>query len=242
MLFSRGSSLPRDQPCLLGLLYWQTASLPSAPPGKPFIRQWKLNNRWGPIVGSCTLENELRLSYISREKLDSVYIKHFKTENQKGCNKKQELTWTELQSTAATRLLCPWKSPGKNAGVRCHPLLQGIFPTLGSNPGLQQCRRILYCQSHLGSPTALITDCETSEHWPFACSPVCLHFLSLCWWSKEAKIEWRDSRNLLSSPSSPFLFSFPRSFYEFSSRIWPEEKYKAGRVGVGNRWCKIMVT
>ena len=34
------------------------------------------------------------------------------------------------------RLLCPWDSPGKNTGVGCHALLQGIFPTQGSNPGL----------------------------------------------------------------------------------------------------------
>ena len=33
----------------------------------------------------------------------------------------------------ATRLLCPWVSPGKNIGVACHALLQGIFPTQGSN-------------------------------------------------------------------------------------------------------------
>ena len=29
--------------------------------------------------------------------------------------------------TVAARLLCPWDSPGKNAGVGCHALLQGIF-------------------------------------------------------------------------------------------------------------------
>ena len=34
------------------------------------------------------------------------------------------------------RLLCPWVSPGKNTGVGCHALLQGIFLTLGSNPRL----------------------------------------------------------------------------------------------------------
>ena len=32
------------------------------------------------------------------------------------------------------RLLCPWDSPGKNTGVGCHALLQGVFPTQGSNP------------------------------------------------------------------------------------------------------------
>ena len=37
-------------------------------------------------------------------------------------------------------------SPGKNTGVGCHALLQGIFSTQGSNPGLLHCRRILYCR------------------------------------------------------------------------------------------------
>ena len=40
--------------------------------------------------------------------------------------------------------LCPWDSPGKNTGVGCHLLLEGIFPTQGSNPCLLHCRRILY--------------------------------------------------------------------------------------------------
>ena len=31
-----------------------------------------------------------------------------------------------------SRLLCPWNSPGKNTGVACHSLPQGIFPTQGS--------------------------------------------------------------------------------------------------------------
>jgi len=38
--------------------------------------------------------------------------------------------------TITCRLLCPWDSPGKNAGVGCHALLQGIFPTQGWNPHL----------------------------------------------------------------------------------------------------------
>ena len=36
------------------------------------------------------------------------------------------------------------------------PLLQGTFPTQGSNPGLPHCRRILYQLSHQGSPYILI--------------------------------------------------------------------------------------
>ena len=46
-------------------------------------------------------------------------------------------------------------SPGKNTGVGCHALLQGIFPTKGSNPGLPHCRQILYCLSHQRSPRIL---------------------------------------------------------------------------------------
>ena len=35
-----------------------------------------------------------------------------------------------------TRLHCLWEFPGKNTGVGCHTLLQGIFPTQGLSPGL----------------------------------------------------------------------------------------------------------
>ena len=37
---------------------------------------------------------------------------------------------------------------GKNTGVGCHFLLQGIFLIQGSNPALLHCRQILYCLSH----------------------------------------------------------------------------------------------
>ena len=46
--------------------------------------------------------------------------------------------------------LCPRDSPGKNTGVGCHSVLQGIFPTQGWNPGLPHCRQILYCLGHQG--------------------------------------------------------------------------------------------
>ena len=49
----------------------------------------------------------------------------------------------------------PWNSPGQNTGVPSPSLLQGIFPPQGSNPGLPQCRWILYQLSHYGSPRVL---------------------------------------------------------------------------------------
>ena len=42
-------------------------------------------------------------------------------------------------------------SPGQNAGVGSFSLLQEIFPTKGSNPGLPHCRQILQQLSHKGS-------------------------------------------------------------------------------------------
>ena len=41
-------------------------------------------------------------------------------------------------------------SPGKNIGVGCHALLQGIFPTQGLNPGLPHCRQTLEPLSIIG--------------------------------------------------------------------------------------------
>ena len=52
-------------------------------------------------------------------------------------------------------LYSQWNSPGQNTGVGSLPLLQGIFPTQGSNPGLLHCRPILYQLRHKGSPRIL---------------------------------------------------------------------------------------
>ena len=71
--------------------------------------------------------------------------------------------WTELNwmlscsvvpnslQTIARQPSVQGDSPGKNTRVGCLALLQGIFPTQGSNPSLPHCRRILYRLSHQGS-------------------------------------------------------------------------------------------
>ena len=59
------------------------------------------------------------------------------------------------------RLLCPWNSPGKNTGVGCHSLLQGISPTQGSNLGLLHCRPIIYHLSHKRSSKESQALCKT---------------------------------------------------------------------------------
>ena len=70
--------------------------------------------------------------------------------------------WSESESCSVVSdflrphgLYSPWNSPGKNIGVGSLSLLQGIFSTKGSNPGLPHCRRILYQLSHKGSPRIL---------------------------------------------------------------------------------------
>ena len=46
------------------------------------------------------------------------------------------LTLCDPHVLRPTRLLFPWDSPGKNTGMGCHALLQGIFPTQELNQGL----------------------------------------------------------------------------------------------------------
>ena len=58
------------------------------------------------------------------------------------------LTLLQTHGLKPFRLLSPWNSLGKNTGVGCHSLLQGIFPNPGIEPGLLHCRQIFYCLSH----------------------------------------------------------------------------------------------
>ena len=89
-----------------------------------------------------------------------------------------ELNWTEIKERKGkvshsvmsdslqphglwpSRLLCSWDSPGKNTGVDSHSLLQGIFPTQGSNPDLPHCSQIPYYLSHQASPSVNKTDVQ----------------------------------------------------------------------------------
>ena len=71
-------------------------------------------------------------------------------------------TWSsesESRSVVSNSLwphgLCSWNSPGQNTEVGSLSLLQGLFPTQGSNAGLPHCRYILYQLSHKESPRIL---------------------------------------------------------------------------------------
>ena len=70
-------------------------------------------------------------------------------------SEKSESHLVVSNSLRAHWLYSPWNSPGQNSGVGSLSLLQGIFLTQGSNPGLLHCRQILYQLSHKGSPRIL---------------------------------------------------------------------------------------
>ena len=96
---------------------------------------------------------------------------------------KERNQWNKVKVAKSCLTLCksmdwlysPWGSPGQNTGVGSLSLLQGIFPTQGSNPGLPHCRQILYQLSHKGSPRILewVADPFSSgSSWPRSCTGV----------------------------------------------------------------------
>ena len=75
--------------------------------------------------------------------------------------KKNKICWESESLSVVSDSLRPHglyslqNSPGQNTGKGSLSLLQGIFPTQGSNPGLPHCRQILYQLSHQRSPKIL---------------------------------------------------------------------------------------
>ena len=63
--------------------------------------------------------------------------------------------------------LCPWNAPGKNIGMGCHSLLQGIFLTQASNRVSCIGRQILYCLGHQGSPS--FEESQTNQNESTSC-------------------------------------------------------------------------
>ena len=74
-----------------------------------------------------------------------------------------------------TKLLCPQDSPGKNTGVGCHAVLQGIFLTQGLNLSLL---RLLHWQVDslplvlLGKPQNRVAAAKSLQLCPTLCDPI----------------------------------------------------------------------
>ena len=115
---------------------------------------------WRPIVHHL----QAHLSLLSWDKFSNSFIR----------NKSVKVLVTQLCPTLCDSTdcsFCPWDFTGKNTGVGCHFLLQGIFPTQGLNPSLPHCRWIAYHLSHCGKPsgTKAIVYCHlpgsTCQFW-----------------------------------------------------------------------------
>ena len=74
-----------------------------------------------------------------------------------------------------TSLLCPWDFPGKNTGVGCYFLLQGIFPTQGSNPCLLHVSPALpgrfFTTASPGKPKAMFSSVQLPS-CVWLCNPI----------------------------------------------------------------------
>ena len=79
--------------------------------------------------------------------------------------------WSESHSVVSDSIILysPWNSLGQNTRVGSLSLLQGIFPTQESNPGLPHCRLILCQLSHKGIPRILewvVYPFSSRSSWP----------------------------------------------------------------------------
>ena len=118
--------------------------------------------------------------------------------------------WDPMECVAY-RAPLSMNSPGKSTGVGYHSLLQGLFPTQGSNSSLPHCRQILYHLSHQGNPIDLNWLLKkisfTGFHppsLPFQAFPQCPHFL------QKSSSHSPLSCSKLVSPACASLF-FPRT-------------------------------
>ena len=97
----------------------------------------------------------------------------------RGRNQLRSVTQCQSNSLWPHGLYRPWNSPGQKTGVGSHSLLQGIFPTQGSNTGLLHCRQILYQLSQQGSPKLEVQFSSVTQSCPTLCDPID-HSTPLC--------------------------------------------------------------
>ena len=122
-------------------LFWKTVSQYGAKPFHPSL------SRWNHLLCFCiTSKKSTTCSTLSLLLSWCMVLGHL-------------VVFSSATTWAVTR---HGIFPGKNTGVDCHALLQGIFPTQGSNPGLPHCRQVLYHLRHKGSPC---TDVDKVKKW-----------------------------------------------------------------------------
>ena len=136
--------------------------------------------------------------------------------------------------------MTPWTRvhgnfPGQNTGVASLSLLQGIFPTQGSNPGLLHCRQILYQLSnkhleYIGGGLVTKSCLTITTPWTVACQiPLSIGFSGQEWWSgllfpspwilPDPRTEPRSSAFQADSLSTKLLGKLFSIYYSYSFNI-----------------------
>ena len=114
-----------------------------------------------PFLQNYVCETKLLKQLLARESLQEMFIEYVNSLHLfdfwvlnissfllVDVLKAEKIEDQKTQTKVSERLLSPWDPPGKNIGVGCHSLLQGIILTQGLNSHLPQCRQILYYLSH----------------------------------------------------------------------------------------------
>ena len=101
---------------------------------------WEWLNGKESAMGSQTVRHDKQLSMQCRGGWEVP-----PTFRRQWCGKESESESRSVISNSLQPhgLYSSWNSPGQDTGVGSLSLLQGIFPTQESNPGLPHCRRIL---------------------------------------------------------------------------------------------------
>ena len=106
------------------------------------------SSHFPPKIPLCNTEDETA-PFLLAHKMISFLLSCLKVLVTQSCR-----TLCDPMDSKPTRLLSPRNSPDKKTGVSCHSLLQGIFPTQGSNLSFPHCGQSL---SHLGHHVYLST-------------------------------------------------------------------------------------
>ena len=114
---------------------------------------FQLHFKWFPFIDVHKLSDTKTGN--KEQRIEQTFLQQKYTDGRWAYKKCSTLLVTESESRSVVSdslrphgLYSPWNSPGQNTGVGSLSLLQGVFPTQGSNPGLPQCRWLLYQLSH----------------------------------------------------------------------------------------------
>ena len=133
---------------------------------------WELDHKEG-----WALKNWCFWTVVLEKTLESpLDCKEIKPVNPKG------VKWKSL--SCVQLFVTPWNSPGQNTGVGSLSLLQGIFPTQGSNPDLPHGRGIPYQLSHKGSPKGNQSWIFTWKDWYWSPNTLANWYKELTLWKR----------------------------------------------------------